>query len=306
MKVFFIVDPHVSERTPSSRRDNYFESILAKISYVVSQMAPEDVLVFTGDVFDRPHLPDQYLSRFAAVLPPRCFSIIGNHDVKKASMERVSDSSLGVLFATGRMQRLTRQQMGTYILVGVDFDQDPTKMDVAGCVVVCHKAISDDGEKGFFGDDEVWDTTQIRKQKPKLVVAGHDHEETDHIHLQTLDGPGPTIIRIGALSRGTAHQYNKQRTPQCLVLDTESGDVRVLPVNHLGASEIFSEQSSIQVRAEVELQELLHSLRESATRGTEEDSLEKVIAELNIPIPVKKRLVRYLQESGIVLKQLVL
>ena len=77
MRAFVLIDPHFSDTTPSSRKDDFFEAILAKTLFVKSLMHKDDVLIFTGDVFEKPHLSNRRLYQLCQSLPDNCYSVVG-------------------------------------------------------------------------------------------------------------------------------------------------------------------------------------------------------------------------------------
>ena len=130
MNAYILIDPHFSDITPSSRKDDFFEAILSKVLYVKSLMSPGDKMIFSGDLFEKPHISDRKLYQLCESLPDECYSVVGNHDVPRLAKSRIKDSSLGILFASGLVKPLVREAFGGFSFVGIDFDDDPTVIDV--------------------------------------------------------------------------------------------------------------------------------------------------------------------------------
>ena len=121
---------------------------------------------------------------------------------------------------------------------------------------------------------------------------------------------GTTVcVRPGSISRGTAHQFNKDRKPQYVVIDCDTGEVsshEILAAK--SADEVFIEKPLIKVRAEEELRSLVKILKESSRRklGGSSSSIEEVLDSLECTKSVKRRLISLLRESGVILEGLSL
>ena len=94
MKIFFATDPHVTAQPPSSRIDDFLESICNKFSWIRSQVSEDDWLLLGGDVFNRFHVSDGAVNALLRVLPRNVASIFGNHDFNRRAVEGFEENPL--------------------------------------------------------------------------------------------------------------------------------------------------------------------------------------------------------------------
>ena len=102
------MDPHNSDIAPSSRVDNYTETILSKMSFMVDfTIDKKAILLLAGDIFHRkkPKLNSHYLvnrlmSLFERLGKDRVYAVRGNHDLLSVDDE-LEKAPLGVLINAG-------------------------------------------------------------------------------------------------------------------------------------------------------------------------------------------------------------
>lgn len=210
----FIGDAHLSPTTPSSRKDDYAQAILDKITWIALN-CPADATIFLGDMFTRHLIGEKYLSKVAeaVTLLPHPYAIVGNHDVPRHNIEMVDTTALGVLFKTGALKRLTQLDIKVgskkYLISGVDYGCPLPRnisQDVVG-ILIAHAfyyknavPVLDVGESVITDDD-------LATSNFQHVILGHDHAKyTDHVN-----DFGQTIYRPGSLSRGSSHYHQVGR-----------------------------------------------------------------------------------------------
>jgi len=216
--VTFIGDVHVSHVTPSSRKDDYPMIILEKLGKV-AEVSPSDAYVFTGDFTHKPQLPLKYIFHVVETLAVnfgnKIYSIIGNHDIPRDKLEKLNETTLGLLFGAGIIKHLNcikfRVGETPYKIIGLDFGEDikgsTNPNDGLGSsqkVLVTHSFYE---HCGVPTDEALLTNEQINKSGVGHVVLGHDHAKYDIYH----NDAGVGIYRPGSLSRGTAHNYNLER-----------------------------------------------------------------------------------------------
>ncbi len=110
--LLFIGDPHVEGRTPGFRRDNYPETVLAKLKWCMEYSEQQNLQpIFLGDIFDKPRdNPNWLLSRMLDVLDGRCIpSIFGNHDCANPHLDE--NDSLTLLVKAGAIRLLDERNL---------------------------------------------------------------------------------------------------------------------------------------------------------------------------------------------------
>lgn len=89
-RVIFFTDVHANTRTPSMRTDNYRQTVLDKLEWVLgyaSQISAEPILICGGDLFDVPmvnlELADDILDLFKSI-SHSVGCVLGNHDLESS------------------------------------------------------------------------------------------------------------------------------------------------------------------------------------------------------------------------------
>ena len=103
----FIGDTHATSSTPSSRKDNYPESLAKKWS-LINKLSKSDLNVLLGDVFHKPTMSLKYVNSVARVERGsrledghRTMAIVGNHDVFYGDSSFLIRTGLGNFIETG-------------------------------------------------------------------------------------------------------------------------------------------------------------------------------------------------------------
>ena len=123
--LLFIGDPHVEGRTPGFRRDNYPETILAKLKWCIEYCEQQELQpILLGDIFDKPRdNPNWLISRMLDIFDGRCVpTIFGNHDCANPHLDE--NDSLTLLEKAGAVRLLDQRHLwacsfeGRTVLVG--------------------------------------------------------------------------------------------------------------------------------------------------------------------------------------------
>jgi exonuclease SbcD len=112
MKIAFATDFHLRYTAPISRIDDekYFQNILTKIKYLIEFANSNcDLIIFGGDIFDKPDIPYSLLILFIKELKKSqkpILSVIGNHDIYGYNDDSINKSAIGVLFENKIIKKL--------------------------------------------------------------------------------------------------------------------------------------------------------------------------------------------------------
>ncbi len=110
--LLFIGDPHVEGRTPGFRRDNYPETVLAKLKWCLEYSGQQNLQpILLGDIFDKPRdNPNWLLSRMLDIFDGHCIpAIFGNHDCANPHLDE--NDSLTLLVKAGAIRLLDEQNL---------------------------------------------------------------------------------------------------------------------------------------------------------------------------------------------------
>lgn len=241
MKFLFVGDPHFSSENLPIRKDNYPETLLNKTQQVldIGKKRGIDLLILGGDfIHNKSKMSVGYLNKLMALFnsysfPKAC--VIGNHDLFHHKIETVEKTMLGTMFCSGvflpKIGEFKVETEDSIILflpyMDEIFDFSVNNPDNKKLILIAHS---------FFGNQ------QFKSNLPlgltdifHYICCGHDH---DAYPIQKVNRA--TIIRPGALSRGTRHQSNLNRPIQVAYVDTQKDLVEYIELTHRPANEVFS------------------------------------------------------------------
>lgn len=303
-----ILDPHISQSTPASRKDDYKTAIFGKISWIVRQANERNwkALVVAGDFFSVKPFSWQSLVELVGILKEcQCpiYVIPGNHDLYYERLDSLPKTPLGLLYEAGLVHNFGVIEDGLF--TGLPFSADmqiPNAPKREGhTVLVCHAFLGNNELEGS-GSDWLY-YPDIINAGYSVVVAGHDHAPYP---AYTPTGTNLLVLRPGSISRGTKHIINRNRQPFMLVMTFKDDDTvleyEYLEIPAAKPQDIFSE-------IQIERESLNKSIKDFAARleevyangGVEETDLKKLIDSMTIPADVKQVLLQYLLDAGIVL-----
>ena len=233
-KVAFCGDIHFDTATPQARIDDYMEACCRKVESIGDICEKEKVkyLFLAGDIFNRISCSHECVNRAGKALLQlkergiRIFSICGNHDLLRDSLQKLSQSPIETLFSFGVLEHIslsnpvefreigTNETQRTAKLTAVDFTESipPADNNYDTNVLLAHMFF---GQTGFLSDE----SQNIPNEKMEaygydMAFLGHDHEAYEPILC------GKTIvIRNGSLMRGTRHDYNFIQEPAIVIVD---------------------------------------------------------------------------------------
>lgn len=337
-------DIHVSDRAPANATDTYTDDIIDILKWVADYAynVEADAVVWAGDVFHHKspsrNSHELVLKMIDVVKYHRVplWCVTGNHDVQNGIVEHVrSRQPLGVLYEAG-LQELVGWHP-TLPLFGVPWretwteDGDPelafdqwlnppagsrinanpnrSREEVlARCLAVTHAPIYPPGE----ADKQMFDLVPLSGPdglsaamgNQGFLYYGHIHE--DH-GIFTVDGV--TYANMGAISRGSLHEYNLTRSIKVALWTSGTEGVEALsnpvqpgfievPVPHKPADEVFRiSEAALAKDSKVSLEEFLVEVGQKQLDISSTGSVvEHIRTRTDVPEPVKKRAISILEE----------
>ena len=105
MRLLFVGDVHMADRSPSKRDANYRDDIFRKLEEIVEIAAKSkvDLVVFAGDLFhhkpprDTTHRTVQQLIALMESFVVPVYVCVGNHDITEGRLESLEKQPLGVV-----------------------------------------------------------------------------------------------------------------------------------------------------------------------------------------------------------------
>jgi predicted phosphodiesterase len=238
MKIGIIVDPHLQERNPSCRKDNYLETVLAKLSYIANG---NDYVIILGDLLNLPSNSTYLFNRlymFFKQYPNKFMSILGNHEIFCRSHTDLEKTTIGSLYYTGAIDIKTST-----------FEIDNTKFAVS----LVDKSnfneipIDENNENILLGHnyyemntclEESLTKEDLKKLNYNLVFLGHDHSPHEERYIGNS-----TLLRSGSITRIDTQTYNQTRGIFYYQFDTETREYELREVPHLPVEEVYLENS---------------------------------------------------------------
>lgn len=309
------------DTSPSSRKDDYREAIIRKLKYVseLEKRIKADIVIFAGDVF---HFPTPSRTSHATVIQMleviKSFNSVwvvpGNHDLQFSRLGSMMDTQpLGVLIHGGL--NILDGWHPTLPIYGVPWQQDwiinehaPDRAFAAfragasegrnlpDSLAVTHAPIypPEEQQSVIF---ELIPTSGENSIAAAMggqgsVYYGHIHED----HGVFEDG-GVTYCNVGALSRGSLHEYNLERDIQVAIWDSEKGFIpHKIPFTP--AEEIFYlEEHSEAVTEKKSLESFLKDVGQSKIAISSIESVKEHISTLEtVEKPVKDKAIAILNE----------
>lgn len=309
--ILTVGDVHLADRTPASRKDDYRAETFNELRMIARLAAKENAsaVLFTGDIFHEKSakmnshsLVREAISVFSS-FPCPAYSIVGNHDISYNRMETLEKQPLGVLFESGALKKLTREQIGDFEVVGVDFDENttyetlkPKKTYADGkLLAVCH-VYAEPVERDLFGEPVFGYDKMAECSDVDVYVFGHYHHDQGIVKIGEKQ-----FVNIGSLSRGSLNKENLDRDVKIGRISLDKSGAVVceelkLPVKP--AIEIFDVEKKKQIEEkENEIEQFVASLSK-ANLFESLSSLEDTIKSMELDTSVKKRVEQYLNNRG--------
>lgn len=309
-KIAFISDVHVDSKMPDSRVDDIITTLKDKLVDIFNKCIAENVryVFFEGDVVNRVQCPFEPITMLADILlrfrqeGMMCFSILGNHDIVRNSLENLDKSPIQILFKLGVLEHINLETRviinDKVLLTAVDYTEYPIKADrsFSNNILLAHMFY---GKSGFLSDEKHNLTdTNILDLGYDLVVLGHDHEDYNDVIVGSTK-----IVRHGSVLRGTSHNYNFTRKPNFVVIDDIKNpkEVRRIEIAHRDYKDVASEYilnkktfSSMNA-----LQDVLSNLADKLVDTTETDSdriYNIIMGDEKLPNDCRELLLKYINE----------
>lgn len=272
-RVILCGDIHIRDTSPSSRKEGYREDIIAKLEYVadLEKRIKADAVVWAGDVF---HFPVPSRTSHATVLRMlevvekfnNVYVVPGNHDLLNDRLESITEKQpLGVLVHGGL--KILDGWDADLPLFGVPWQQDwiindnaPARAfeafragasegrNPANSLAVTHAPIYPPAEQ----QSTIFELLPTAgKDSVAEAMGGEGYLYYGHIHEDhgVFEDGGVTYCNVGALSRGSLHEYNLERDIQVAIWDSNKGFIpHVIP--YKPASELFYVEEHAEAVAE--------------------------------------------------------
>lgn len=299
MKLAIVGDIHISDVPPTSRTDDYRETIFKKLSFIREYCNNENVstVLLLGDVFHRknPNLNShdtvrRLISLFSG-FSAKVVEVPGNHDISMTS-KNLGRQPLAVLEEAGAISIIGFPYTKNFVfstacfdLYGMGFAEvndtlsenyesiNEHILDSSKFNILClHQMVLPDGES-FFGD--FINFAELAQLDFDAFCVGHYHPG---FNPPVQQKHGKFFINPGAISRGSLDVHNIDRVPLFVILDISNAEVRdfyTVEIPHAPSSSVFDLQkvkSSLVARKEID--SFTSSLKDAIDSNVDISSIE--------------------------------
>lgn len=320
-RILCVGDIHLADKSPASRVDGYLDDVEAKLLYVakLARALNVDATVWAGDIF---HFKQPSRTSHATVLRAiriaqqfdNLWVVTGNHDIQSDRLDTLEKQPLGVLYESGAAKELDGWHP-TLPLFGVPWQQrwleegtahkafaewregvpDSHSMqpDVKA-LAVTHAPIYPYSMQASI-QFELVDNAEIAEAMANsgCLYYGHIHDPHGFYEVD-----GVTFGNVGAISRGSIHEYNLTRRIQVALWTPEHG-FTAIDVPHKPAEEVFRivehhEKKADKMSLDSFLSEVGHATLEISSTGSVINHIQK----MNLEEPVRDKSIELLEEVG--------
>jgi len=329
-------DVHISDRAPSSRTDDWTETVLGKLGQVrdVARREKAAAILDGGDFFHfkspskNSHRLVQKIAVHHANYPCPVYCTPGNHDSVYGDYSFLHQQPLGSLYAAGVFKRLYDAHEAEFVentdlghlghfrnikvrVVGIPYHGPRYEMerftgitrgDEDILICVAHVLASSTGGKMFEGEDIIR-YSDLMGTAPDVFCFGHWHMDQGVTRIK-----GKTFINVGSLTRGSLSQDNVQRQPACVVIRCIEGHggnkarvgTEVVRLKVGSAEEVFDvEARQRQVQRQVQMDTFVESIRSSLAPRNPGDTVEDALRAVeNVPDDVRERALGFLERAA--------
>ena len=320
-------DVHLSDRSPSSRLDNWADSVFEKLGQVrdLAREVKANAIIDGGDFFHvkAPGRNSHELVRRTlehhSTYPCPVYCTPGNHDSVYGDYSFLPQQPLGVLFASGAFHRLYDEHevtfaysgAGTTLKVrvvgipyhGITYDMERFRQIKKGdediLICVAHVLASEKGGAMFEGEDII-KYSDLLDTAPDLYCFGHWHKDQGIVELGDKK-----FLNLGSLTRGSLSQDEVERQPAAAVIKcsmVQGSPVIEIDVHRISvrpASEVFDiEGRARQVKRQVEMDSFVNAIKDALQPQKEGETLSDSINKFGgIPNEVRERALMYLEQT---------
>jgi exonuclease SbcD len=286
LRILYFTDPHLHHTSPTSRKDDYSEAILNKISNLaaISKAYKVDLVLIGGDIFHAKAQTDHFISKaivcFREFTCP-VFSVLGNHDIYYCRSDTVHRTPGGIVFSSQVVKHLgslTYTNIGgkTLYIKGMDFTLNPKVPSISSdydySFLVSHQLMP--GVLEEFAADECFQEIDLTNSKFSYILNGHDHST-----YPVVDKYGRIIVCPGSISRGTRSVSNRFRNVEFGLFSITKYGIHyvqeILPV--VSSSEIFSAEDTKMNDLSKRITDFVRSMKNPESQKTSNINVDAII-----------------------------
>lgn len=320
VRVICVGDIHLSDRPPSSCYDTYTDDILDMLSFVakLEKALKADAVTWAGDVFHHKqpsrtsHSTVLKLMKVAQQYERPPLVVTGNHDITSDRLDSLEKQPLGVLYEAGVLQELVGWHSRLPIC-GIPWQQrwlSPGTIEEAfktyrervqtmyenhrtsGALAVTHAPIY----PPTVADNVLFELLPLPEVSAAMDNSGYLYYGHIHEPHYKFEVDGVEYANMGAISRGSLHEYNLARKIQVALWTPEHGFVPV-DIPHKPASEVFKlVEAQEKKEVKMDLDSFLDEVGSATLDISSTGSIIEHVRRMDIEEPVKAVSIELLEE----------
>jgi DNA repair exonuclease SbcCD nuclease subunit len=221
-------DWHLRSSSPQYRIDDYEETLLRKIRWIVRTANKYNAsILIAGDIADNIKVstfPTRLINRLTVILK-LCrlgiYAIPGQHDLEYHNNEDLISTPFFNLVQSKSIISLSSTPINNIYGIPWNMDLPENVPTNEHSILVMHYTVTD-GDPAFFLQETGMSSSDLLSNFPefKFIVCGDYHSP----HVTTIDGR--TVINCGSIARSSKDQYDFE--PRIYLLDTDKSEVTPL------------------------------------------------------------------------------
>jgi DNA repair exonuclease SbcCD nuclease subunit len=309
--VAFIGDVHHDSNTPSSRIDNFPVTVCYKLNDIREKCVEAKVkaAIILGDVFNRVVMPNDAINQIGKELLKfresgiQVFAIVGNHDISRNKIDTIEKAPLSILFNFGVLEHIHLNKRiilnKRTLLTPLDYTDDlvPAQKGAKHNILLAHRFYNDeyaDPKHNLTNDD-------LTELGYDCAILGHDH-----VPYPIMNGGNTDIVRPGSVTRGTAHNYQFERSVGFYILKNPAeysvGNFKYIDIDARPFKEVISSIVQNKKFSLADLGGLMNDLVDRLASKDMDGSVgiyEQVMSDKDLDPNVRQLLLRYFTDSCI-------
>lgn len=312
-RIAFCGDLHLDNRTPDSRIDDIMVTAADKLKDILSKCIEKNVkyLFFEGDIVNRVQITHECVNMFGEIFLQfkeagiGLFTILGNHDILRNSLENIDRSPIQTLFTFGVLKHINLENRviinKKVMITPVDYTEYPPKADESAKVNILLAHMFYNVSELMADEKHNLSKSVVDKLGYDAIFLGHDHEA----YPITKQGKS-YIVRSGSLLRGTSHNYNFTRKPGFVVLNDldniNESTIEKVEISHrryedIASSYVMNRKTMSSISG---LQDVLSNLAEKLSEGSEVDGdriWDIIQTDSELPADCRMLIMKYISEN---------
>lgn len=316
VRVICVGDIHLSDRPPASCYDTYTDDILDMLSFVakLERATGADAVVWAGDIFHHKqpsrtsHATVLKLMRVAQEYARPPLVVTGNHDIMSDRLESLEKQPLGVLYESGVLKELNGWHP-TLPIFGVpwqqrwlapevpweafrEWRQENPAVPPSDALAVTHAPIYPPS----VADNVMFELLNLHEVSEAMENVGYLYYGHIHEPHGSFEVDGVTYANMGAISRGSLHEYNLARKIQVALWSPEHGFTPI-DIPHKPADQVFKlVEAQEKKEVKMDLSSFLDEVGSATLDISSTGSIIDHVRRMDIEEPVKVTSIELLEE----------